>query len=428
MRHKPRIVITGIGVVSPIGIGKKQFWHGLFEGRAAAKEITLFDATTYPTRVAGEVRNFDPVEFMSFKEARRMDRSSQMIVSAAKMAVEDSKLDLNSDMSRIGVFTGTAIGGQAWAFREYEVFREKGLKRINPFTAISTFPNASSAQLCAKFGFKGPSDTISSGCVSSTVALGYALDHLKMRRVDVAIVGGTEAPLEPGIFGAYCAARIMTQRHEDPYRLPRPFDSQRDGIVLSEGAAVLVCETAESAVTRGASIYAEIAGWSHNSDSFSMTMLNPDGIQATTVMLNAISDAGLRIEDIDYIQAHAPGSIADDKSEAHAIQQALGDRTKDVPVVAVKSMIGHTQGATGAMETVAAALSIHKNTILQSINCEKLDPACFLNVHRDKPSYKSIHGLLLNTFGFGGKNASLVLRPFPYDWHPEMYPPDVRHN
>jgi 3-oxoacyl-[acyl-carrier-protein] synthase II len=415
MNHEPRVVITGMGVVSPLGIGRRQFWHGLSTGYSAAKPITFFNASTYPTRIAGEVQNFDPVEFMSFKEARRMDRSSQMIFAAAEMAVADSKIELSGDMSRIGVFTGTAVGGQSWAFREYEVFKEKGLKRINPFTAISTFPNASSAQLSSRFGIKGPSDTISSGCVSSTVAIGYAIDNLKMRRIDTAIVGGAEAPLDPGIFGAYCAARIMTTRCEHPSHSPRPFDAHRDGILLSEGAAVLVCETAEHAMSRGAKIYAEIAGWSHNSDPYSMMMLDPNGDQAVAVMLNALADAGLTVKHIDYVQAHAPGAVSDDRSEAYAIQRVLADRIQDVPVVSIKSMLGHTQGACGAIETVAAVLSIHKKTILQSINCDVLDPTCLVQVHREKPTHKLIRALLLNTFGFGGKNASLVLRPFAID-------------
>lgn len=412
MSDEPRVVITGIGVVSPIGIGKKPFWQGLTEGRSAARQIETFDASTYPTRIAGEVHDFDPVEFMTVKESRRMDRSSQMIIAAAEMARYDASLKLPGDLAQVGVFTGTAVGGQAWAFREYEIFREKGLRRINPFTAVSTFPNATSALLSRRFGFKGPSDTISSGCVSSTVAIGYALDHLRMRRVDVAIVGGTEAPLDPGIFGAYCAARIMTCQNEEPLQSPRPFDSKRDGIMLSEGAAVLVCETLQSARRRCARIYAELSGWSHNSDPFSMMMLNPDGVQASTAMIHAIADAGLAVDQIDYIQAHAPGSVADDRSEARAIQNVLGERTLDVPVISIKSMIGHTQGACGVFEAVAGALSIHKKTILQSINCDHVDPRCPLNIQREKPKNKHIGAVLLNTFGFGGKNASLVLRAF----------------
>ena len=227
----------------PWELERKRFGTHYLKGSAGHKRISSFDVSTYPTQVAGEIRDFDPVDFMSHKEARRMDRSSQMILAAAIMAVEDAKIEFGVDMSRVGVFTGTAVGGQAWAFREYDIFREKGIKRINPFTAISTFPNASSAQISFKFGCKGPSDTISSGCVSSTVALGYALDNLRAGRIDVAFVGGTEAPLDPGIFGAYCAARVMTTEVENPSRVPRPFDVQRDGIVLSEGAAVLICET-----------------------------------------------------------------------------------------------------------------------------------------------------------------------------------------
>jgi 3-oxoacyl-[acyl-carrier-protein] synthase II len=411
MKRERTVVITGIGVVSPTGVGKKEFWRSLLEGKSGTKKISSFEADTYPTQVAGEVCGFDPVEFMPHKDARRMDRSSQMILAAAMMAVDDSRIALDANPSRVGVFTGTAVGGQAWAFRQYDIFKEKGIKRINPFTAISTFPNASSAQISFKFGLKGPSDTISSGCVSSTVALGYALDNIRMGRVDVALVGGTEAPLDPGIFGAYCAARVLTTQNEKPCRVPRPFDIERDGIVLSEGSAVLVCETLEHAVRRGARIYAEIAGWSHNADSYSMMMMNPQGSQAQQVMHQALVDAGVGPDEVGYVQAHAAGTIADDKAEARALQLLFGEKVAGIPVVSVKSMIGHTQGACGAIEVSAAALSVYKRIIPRSINCDSLDSDCMLSVNRAKPAGLPDGCVLLNTFGFGNKNASIVLQP-----------------
>ena len=410
MSDKRRLVITGIGVVSPLGVGKRSFWNALLGGQCGTKRISSFDASTYPTQVAGEIRDFDPVNFMSHKDARRMDRSSQMILAAATMAVEDARIDFGVDMSRVGVFTGTAVGGQAWAFREYDIFREKGIKRINPFTAISTFPNASSAQISFKFGCKGPSDTVSSGCVSSAVALGYALDSLRAGRIDVAFVGGTEAPLDPGIFGAYCAARVMTAEMENPSRVPRPFDVQRDGIVLSEGAAVLMCESLQHATDRGARAYAEIAGWSHNADSYSMMMMNPNGAQARAVIHGAVKDAEVSVDQIDYIQAHAAGTVADDITEASVLEDVFGARIDTIPVVSIKSMIGHTQGACGVMETAAAALSIHKGVILRSVNCNTVDPNCRLRINRCQAMNAHIGSMLINTFGFGGKNSSIVLR------------------
>ena len=410
MNDKRRLVITGIGVVSPLGVGKKTFWKALLEGQCGTKRISSFDVSTYPTQVAGEIRDFDPVDFMCHKDARRMDRSSQMILASAMMAAEDANMESGIDLSRIGVFTGTAVGGQAWAFREYDIFKEKGIKRINPFTAISTFPNASSAQISTKFGFKGPSDTISSGCVSSSVALGYALDNLRAGRIDVAFVGGTEAPLDPGIFGAYCAAHVMTREVENPSRVPRPFDLRRDGIVLSEGAGVLICETLQHASDRGARAYAEIAGWSHNADSYSMMMMNPDGAQAKAVICGAIQDAQMSLDEIDNIQAHAAGTVADDKTEAAVLESVFGDRIDTIPVVSVKSMIGHTQGACGVIETAAAVLSIYKRVLLRSVNCDTVDPNCRLRINRDRPVHAHIRGMLLNTFGFGGKNSSIVLR------------------
>jgi 3-oxoacyl-[acyl-carrier-protein] synthase II len=413
MDLKQRVVVTGIGVVSSIGVGKHKFINSILEGRSGIKRISSFDASSYPTQVAGEIQNFDPVDFMPQKIARRMDRSSQMILASAIMAVEDAKIDSGVDRSKVGVFTGTAVGGQAWALRQYENFKEKGIRRINPFTAISTFPNASSAEISTRLEFKGPSDTISSGCVSSTVALGYALDNLRCGHLEVALVGGTEAPLDPGIFGAYCAARVMTAETENPSRVPRPFDLGRDGIVLSEGAAVLVCETLAHAIARNAKIYAEIAGWCHNSDSYSMMRLNPNGIQVEAVIQGALVDAGISTDEVDYIQAHAAGTVFDDPVEAAALHSVFGERIAEIPVVSMKSLIGHTQGACGAIEAAVAALTLHKQVIPKSINCEDLDPRCPLHVNRETVVHRPIRALLLNTFGFGGKNASVILRASP---------------
>ena len=410
--RKQRVVVTGVGVVSPIGSGKKAFWESLTGGRSGIRKLESFDARTYPTQVAGEVSDFDPIAFMSHKEARRMDRSCQMIIAAAQMALDDAGIDFTreEEHGRVGVFTGTAVGGLGWAFREYSVFQEKGLKRINPFTAITTFPNASSAQISGRFRFVGPSVTISSGCVSSSLALGYAVDNIRLGRVDVAIVGGTEAPLEPGIFGAYCAARVMTTQNDQPSLVPKPFDLYRDGIVLSEGAGVIVCESVEHAMRRGSRIYAEVGGWAHNSDSTNMMMIRPDGIQGKRVLQEATSESGLQTKDIDLVMAHAAGTNADDKTEAEILHLVFGAEIHELPITAIKSMIGHTQGACGVIESAAAVLSIYKGTALPTINCNSQDPECAIRINREKPLRKNIHALLLNTFGFGGKNASVVFR------------------
>jgi len=412
MSNHRKVVITGIGVVSPTGIGKRQFWKSLVEGRSGAKKISSFDANSYPTQVAGEIIDFDPFDFMPYKTAKHLDRSTQMILASAIMAVDDSELSFEPVTQRIGVFTGTAIGGQAWAFRQYEIFKEKGIKRISPFTAVTTFPNASSSQISFHFGLKGPSDTISSGCVSSTVALGYGFENIRRGDIDVALVGGTEAPLHPGIFGAYCAARVMTTVTTEPHWTPRPFDVQRDGILLSEGAAVLVCESLEHASRRSARIYAEVAGWHHNADNYSLVMMNPDGIQSRAVMEGAIANAGTTVEEIDCIHAHAPGTVADDMTEASALNRLLRNRLEIIPVVSVKSMLGHSQGACGALETAAAVMSIRKRTLLKTINCENPDPRCAVAVNRETLLNHPVRHLLLNTFGFGGKNASVVFKSF----------------
>lgn len=412
MSNHRKVVITGIGLVSPIGIGKRHFWKSLVEGRSGARKISSFDVSSYPTQVAGEIVDFDPLDFLPFKTAKHLDRSNQMILASAIIAVDDSGLSFEPNRQRIGVFTGTAIGGQAWAFRQYEIFKEKGIKRINPFTAVATFPNASSSQISFHFGLKGPSDTISSGCASSTVALGYAFENIRSGNIDVALVGGTEAPLHPGIFGAYCAARVMTTKNTEPCCTPRPFDAERDGILLSEGAAVLVCESLDHASRRNARIYAEVAGWHHNADNYSLTMMNPDGIQSRAVMQGAIANAGTTVEEIDCIHAHGPGTVADDLVEAGAISCLLRKRHDVIPVVAVKSMLGHCQGASGALETAAAVMSIRKRTILKTINCDTPDPRCAVAVNRETLLNYPVRHLLLNTFGFGGKNASVVFKSF----------------
>jgi 3-oxoacyl-[acyl-carrier-protein] synthase II len=404
-----RVVITGLGVVSPLGVGKDAYWDSLMVGRSGIRVIEAFDATTYPTRIAGQVKDFDPIAFLSHREARRMDRSCQMILAAAEMALDDAALSLSREkLSRIGVFTGTAVGGQAWALREYAVFREKGLRRINPFTAISTFPNASSAHISGKFGIVGPSVTISSGCASGTLALGYAVDNIRLGRVDTAFVGGTEAPLEPGIFGAYCAARVMTTQNDSPISVPKPFDLYRDGIVLSEGAGVVVCESLEHALSRGAPIYAEVGGWAHKSDSTSMMMINPNGLQVQETLREAIFESGLELQEIDLILAHAAGTKSDDKTEVEVLRSVFGDAIYGIPVTSIKSMLGHTQGACGILEGIAAVLSIAKHTIPPTINCDYLDPECTINIVRNRAVQAKIRSVLMNSFGFGGKYAAIV--------------------
>ncbi len=368
------------------------------------RRISAFDAGSYPTQVAGEIREFDPVAFISHKEARRMDRSSQMIVAASQMAYEDAALKLSDEeLDKVGVFTGTAIGGQGWALREYAVFAEKGLSRLNPFTAISTFPNASSARISGTFGLFGPSVTISSGCVSSSLALGYAVDNIRLGRINWAFVGGTEAPLEPGIFAAYCASRVMTPEIEAPHSVPRPFDVCRNGIVLSEGAGVLVCESLDHAIRRNARIYAEVGDWAHTSDSRSMMMINPDGLQAEAVVRQAIAGSGCSVDHIGMVLAHAAGTKADDKTEMRALQSVFGRVINTVPVTSAKSVLGHTQGASGVIESIAAILSIANGVVCPTINCDEIDPECRANIIRHEAFIAPVKSVLMNNFGFGGR-------------------------
>jgi len=413
MNKQRRVVITGLGVIAPNGIGKDAFWEAIKTGKSGINKISSFDISSYPTQVAGEIKNFDPTDYLSPKKARRMDKSSQLGVAAALMAVRDANLEIDKEnIARIGVLTGTAVGGQGWAFEQYSIFLEKGFKRINPFTATATFPNAASAQISIELGVTGSSDTISSGCASSAAAIGYAFNNIRDKRVDIMIVGGTEAIINPAIFGTFCAVRIMSTLNREPIMTPRPFDKMRDGIVLGDGAGMLILEDAEHAIKRGAHIYAEIMGWGATCDAYHMMTRRPDGKEAMRAILLALKEANLEPEDISYVKMHGDGSVLNDKIETFIVKEVFGKHAYKIPMSSLKSMIGHTQGACGAIETVACALAINNNLIPPTINYEYPDPECDLDYVPNEARESEIDATLVNTFGFGGKNVALILRKY----------------
>lgn len=408
-----RVVITGLGVIAPNGIGKDAFWKALREGRSGINKITSFDISSYPTKVAGEIKDFDPTDYVSPKNAKRMDKSSQLGVATALMAVEDANLEITcEDIERIGVVVGTAVGGQGWAFEQYSIFLEKGFRRINPFTATATFPNAISAQISIELGVRGASDTISSGCASSAAAIRYAFDRIRKKEADIMIAGGSEAIINPAIFGTFCAVRIMSTLNSDPLMTPRPFDKMRDGIVLGDGAGMLILEDAEHAIKRGAHIYAEIVGWGATCDAYHMMALRPDGKDAIRAVLQALEYADLKPQDISYIKMHGDGSVLNDKIETFIVKEVFGNFAYEIPKSSIKSMIGHTQGASGAIETVACALAINNNLIPPTINYEYPDPECDLDFVPNEALEYEADVAMVNTFGFGGKNVSLILKRF----------------
>ena len=410
---KKRVVITGIGVIAPNGIGIDEFWDALKTGKSGIKKITSFDTEQFPTKVAGEITDFNPEKFLDLKQARRMDRFVQFAVSVAKMAVKDSGLIIKEENpKRIGVITGTATAGQGWVFTQYEIFRSKGYKRLNPFTAASTFPNASSSQISLEFKINGPSDTFSTGCASSGIAMGYALELIRNNKIDIAIVVGSEALLYAPIFGTYCIARIMSTKNGNPITTPAPFDKNRDGMVLAEGAGCVILENLDHAKKRKATVYAEFVGWGETCDAYHIISTEPEGKEAERAILIALEDAGIKREDINYIKMHGIGDPLNDKIETQVIKRVFGKKAYDIPTTSVKSMIGHTQGACSVIETVSAVLAIKNNMIPPTINYETPDPECDLDYVPNKARPYEIKHALINTFGFGGKNVVLIIKRY----------------
>lgn len=407
---KRRVVITGLGVVAPNTVGKENFWQALTEGKSGIKKITRFDPTPFPTQIAGEV-DLDISQFIERKKARRMDRTTHLAMAAAKLAIADSRLGLTaSNLEKIGVILATTMAGKGFTLEEYEnVYRTKGPMRINTFTAIASFPDAAASCISLEFALKGPSFSLSTACSSSLDALILARDLIKNDTVDSVIVGGSDAPLFAPIFSSFCVLRALSKRNDAPKTASRPFDRLRDGFVLSEGSGVLVLEELECALKRGAHIYGEILGASSTCDAYHITNPDPQGLQAERALRLAISDAGIEPQDIDYVNAHGTSTPLNDKIETIVIKKIFGDRANEIPVSSTKSMIGHTIAAAGAIEVCACLLALEKGIIHPTINQEVADPECGLNYVPNKAITTNPKIILKNSFGFGGKNAALVI-------------------
>ena len=403
-----RVAITGIGVVSPVGIGKEAFWRSLVEGRSGIKKITQFETSGYPCRVAGEVDDFDPLDFMSRKEADRMERSTQFAVAAAKMAIADAHLELEfEDPKRIGVAIGTTIGGAGFSYEQHRKFLEKGPMKIHPYTASITWPNACSTWVSIGLHAQGPSETISTACVSSFDAIMHGMDLIRKGELDIVVCGGAESPLFPMFYSAFCLSRIVSNKNSGAMNVPRPFDSLRDGTVLGEGAGVLVLEELRHATEREISILCELTGYGITCDA--SHMVRPDYRGISRAMQMALESAGLSPEDIDYIHATGSGTQMGDMTETLAIKDAFGRHAYRVPVSSVKSMVGHLMGASGAVELSACALVLLNGVIPPTINYDFPDPDCDLDYVPNKSRVARIHTVLANCFGFGGKNTALVV-------------------
>lgn len=411
-----RVVVTGLGIISPVGIGIESFWSNLLEGKSGIGPVTKFDASEMPTKIAGEVKDFNVTDYIDKKEARRMDLYTQYAVSAAKMAVEDSGLDLEkTDLNRMAVILGSGIGGIGTMEEQCRVLVNKGPNRVSPFLVPMMIVNMAAGQISINLGAKGPNYTVVSACASGTNAVGDAFNIIQRGNADIVVTGGTEAAITPLGFAGFCSMKAMSTRNDEPSKASRPFDQERDGFVMGEGSVILILESLEHAQKRGAKIYAEVLGYGATADAHHITAPAPDGEGAARAMSLAIEDAGLKPADIDYINAHGTSTDLNDKFETLAIKQVFGESAKNVLVSSTKSMTGHLLGAAGALELAVLALAIRDSKVPPTINYENPDPECDLdyvpNLYRDK----EVNYALSNSLGFGGHNATVVFGKFKED-------------
>jgi 3-oxoacyl-[acyl-carrier-protein] synthase II len=404
-----RVVITGIGAVTPIGHRAAGLWEGVLLEKSAVRRVTAFDPSSLPARIAAEVGDFPAADYLDAKQIRRLDRCSQFAVTSARMAVEDAGLDLDrEDRSRIGVCIGSALGGAAFAEQQHRQFLHGGMRCVEPHLALQMFVGAGTCCTAISLGLTGYSTSNADSCASGTVAVGNAFRAIQRGDAEVMLAGGAEAPLAPLCYGAFALIRALSTRNEDPERACRPFDRDRDGFVMGEGAAVLVLEERERAIARGATIYAEVLGYSLTNDGHHMTAPRPDALSAARAIELALADADVAPEEIDYVNAHASSTPLNDSTETLAMKRALGDAAYRVPVSGTKAMHGHALGATGAIEAAICCLAMRHGRIPPTVNLENPDPNCDLDYVPNGGRAGDLRTVLSNSFGFGGINAALV--------------------
>src|SRR5512140_1004622 len=407
-----RVVVTGLGLVSPVGIGVEESWSAFLAGKSGIGPITQFDASTFPSRIAGEVKGFDPEKYMDRKEARRNDRFIQLALAAAEQTWTDSGLDMaKEDPERVGAIIGSGLGGLATIEDWHKVYLEKGVKRIGPFFVPSLIVNLAPGQITLRYGMKGPSFSTVSACATANHALGDAMMYIERDMADVIMAGGAEATITPLGTGGFCAARALSERNDAPEKASRPFDKGRDGFVPGEGAGLLMLEEYEHARKRGARIYAELAGYGASSDAYHITSPAPEGEGGQRAMRMALKDAGLAPEGVGYVNAHGTSTPAGDVAESQAINRVFGEHArKGLMVSSTKSMIGHLLGGAGGAEAVVTVLSIARGVLHPTVNVEEQDPECALDVIPNQAREVRVNAALSNSFGFGGTNAVLLFK------------------
>lgn len=410
---KKRVVITGLGCVTPVGTGKDDFWVNIKSGVSGIDKITRFDYTNYQTQIAGEVKDFTPEDYISKKELKKMDRFTQFAMVASKLAVADSELDLNNiDGNRMGTVIGTGIGGVETIEAQHKNLLEKGNRRVSPFFIPMMIGNMAAGQVAIEFGAKGPSTNICTACASGTNSVGDAFKIIQRGDADIMIAGGTEAAVAEFAVAGFCNMKAMSTNNDNPQKASRPFDKDRDGFVMGEGCGILILEELESAIKRNAKIYAEIVGYGMTSDAYHITTPVENGEGAARAMQMAINDAGIEPAQIDYINAHGTSTYYNDLYETMAIKSVFGENAKNVSISSTKSMTGHLLGASGAIEAIVCALAIKDNFVPPTINLENPGEGMDLDYTPNKGKERTINYALSNSLGFGGHNATIVLKKY----------------
>ena len=408
-----RVVVTGLGMVSPLGIGVNENWEAICQGKSGIGPVTRFDITDFPSKIAGEVKGFNPEDFIDKKETKKMDIFIHYALASGMMALKDSGLIIDeSNADRVGVLVGAGLGGLSTIERYHSVLLEHGPKKISPFFIPMLIVNLAPGQISIYFGARGPNSSVVTACATGNHSIGEACRIIQRGDADVMIAGGAESTITPLAIGGFCSMRALSTRNEEPQRASRPFDKDRDGFVIAEGAGLLILEELEHAARRGAHIYAEIIGFGCNADAYHISAPSPNGMGAAKCMEIALKDARINYDEVDYVNAHGTSTPLNDLSETMAMKTVFRDRAKKIAVSSTKSMTGHLLGAAGGVEAIYSVLAISRGVIPPTINYETPDPECDLDYVPNTPREATVRVVMSNSFGFGGTNATLIFREF----------------
>lgn len=408
---KRRVVVTGVGMLTPVGMDTETTWEGLINGKSGIGPLTFFEDKDFPTQIAGEIKGFEAAQYIELKEIKKMDRFIHLAIAASQMAMDDAGLKTTPENAdRVGVMVGAGIGGLPAIERYYKAYLEKGYRKISPFMIPMLIINEASGQISIRFGAKGPNSAVVTACATGTHCIGDSFKMIQRGDADAMIAGGTESCICPIGMGGFCAMKALSTRNDEPQRASRPFDAQRDGFVMGEGAGVVILEELEFAQKRGARIYAEVIGYGLSGDAYHLTTPAPNGEGAARCLSMAVKDAGISPMDMGYINAHGTSTKYNDEYETMAVKTVFGDHAYKIPMSSTKSMTGHLLGAAGGVEAVITILAMERGVLPPTINLENPDPECDLDYIPNKARKAAVDVAMSNSFGFGGTNASLIFK------------------